>query len=171
MKIKCYRNFFGKISFIYLKKLNCTFENIKKLMNLFDTEYLLLSITALDVDSEFFLSISNNKELFRILMPVKNNITAETIIAAKRREILFILDFLVKTDIRSISIYGIKSQAEIKDDSFLLNFSNSNADKLIDSGLENCAVDVVMEENLVIVTFNSKIINATEMVQRIKGMF
>lgn len=123
------------------------------------------------MNSEFFEIVSNNSKIYKVISPIENRITSETLIASKKQNILAILDLLIKTEPRCITIYGVKSKYDFYDDKFILNFLNNDTDKLVYDCIVDCVSTVILEESYVIITINSKAINPISIYNELKDKF
>ena len=80
VKFRLYKNYFGNISFVVIDNFFCFSNALVQLIDIFEPQHLIISITALDQDSDFFKFVSKEKIRFKIILPTDNTITSETVI-------------------------------------------------------------------------------------------
>jgi hypothetical protein len=170
VKVKFYRNYFGKVSFIQIKNFDCTPENIRRVVSVFNPQFLLISVLTLDLGSDFTKLILRSENKYKVILPTENVITSETVIVTERHNFLSALDLLVESEPRDITLYKM-NEIDFNDILFHKKFQNANPDKLVDAGIVDYAVSVVLEESLVIVSINSNNVDAKKVVSEIKMIF
>ena len=75
VKFRLYKNYFGNISYVIVDNFFCLSNALEQLIDIFKPQHLIISITALDQDSEFFKFVSNEKRRFKVILPKNNTIT------------------------------------------------------------------------------------------------
>lgn len=164
VKCKLYRNPFGKVSVILIDNVACTLNSLKKLVDIFNPEFLLTKILALNRNDAFFKEVSD--EQYNIILPKADTITSEVIITSKANDLILVFESLIKSEPRCISLYEINMQSDLHIEVF------DYADEcLIKKGVVDYSVSLIVEECCIKVTFNTNIYNPKLLLKLIKERF
>lgn len=166
VKFKLYKNYFGNISFVMVDNFFCRSNQLVQLIDIFKPQHLIISVTALDQDSDFFKYVSNEKRRFKIILPTHNTITSETVIMSNTREFLPVYDLLLKSEPRCITIYELKENAEIDRINYR-EFQYAD-DTLVNEEGIGYAISVISEECCVKITFNNNLYDPVNLFKTIK---
>lgn len=167
LKFRLYRNFgIGKISHILIGNFICPLNAFVQVIDIFGPQQLIISITALDQDSDFFKLVSDEKTRFKVILPAKNTITSETLIMANTSDFLPVYDLLVESEPRCITLYGLKENIEID----RLNYKEFQYadDKIVKKETIGYAISIILEECCVKITFNTDIYDPFKLFKTIK---
>lgn len=166
VKFRVYKNLFGNISYIIVDNFFCHLNALEQLINVFNPQHLIVSITALDQDSDFFECIFNEKARFKVILPKKNTITSETIIVSTTNDFLFAFDLLVKSEPRCITLYGVKDNVEMN----RLNYKEFQYadDAIVKKEVIGYAISIIAEERCLKITFNTNLYDSANLFKIIK---
>lgn len=166
VKFRLYKNYFGNISFVVIDNFFCFSNALVQLIDIFEPQHLIISITALDQDSDFFKFVSNEKIRFKIILPTDNTITSETVIMSNTSDFLSVYDLLVKSEPRCITLYGLKENIEID----RLNYKEFQYadDTIVKKEAIGYAISIILEECCVKITFNTNIYAPVNLFKTIK---
>lgn len=166
VKFRLYKNYFGNISYIIVDNFFCHSNALEQLMDIFEPQYLIISITALDQDSGFFEFVSNEKRRFKVILPKNNTIISETVIISTRSDFLSVFDLLVKSEPRCITLYGLKDNIEIE----CLNYKEFQYadDTIVKNDVIGYAISIITEECCVKITFNTNLYTPVNLFKIIK---
>lgn len=154
MRIRCFGNFFGKIGYVFSSNINISKADIKDIIDIFDSKYLLLLVVAFDYSSESFKKLTEAHKTFEIIFPTNNNITAQTKIIGKTEDIKMILDELIDSDPRCITFCGFNGNIDSKKTLMQLGSKKFNENKLLLDNVANFIISLVIEENFMQLSFN-----------------
>lgn len=167
IKFKLYKNYFGNISTVMIDNFICFTNALIRLIDIFMPQHLIISVTALDQDSDFFKFISNEERRFKIILPMHNTITSETLIISNTSDFLSVYDLLVKSEPRCISLYELKADSEI-DRLNHKKFQYATDDEIVKNTDVNYAISIILEECCVKITFNVNIYAPVNLFKTIK---
>lgn len=164
-KFKLYKSHFGNTSFILLDKCFCSSNELAQLLDIFNPQHLIVSITALYQGSDFFKFISNKENQFKIILPKDNAITSETIVESKTCDFLPVFDMLVESEPRCITLCNLKKSVEFDS----LNYREFlNDEMLINKNIIDYSIAIILEECCIKITFNSNLYDSAHLFKAIK---
>ncbi len=166
VKFRLYKNFFGNISFITVDNFSCYSKALKQLIDIFKPQYLIISITALDSDSDFFKIISDRQKQFKIILPTNNTITSKTIIMSNASDFLSVFDLLIKSEPRCITLYGLEDNIKLNH----LNYKEFQYadDTIVSKEITDYVISIILEEDLIKITFNNNLYTQSILFKAIK---
>lgn len=168
VKFRLYKNYFGigNASIIWIDNFICHSSALRKLIDILTSQDLIISITALDRDSDFFKLVSEKERQFKVILPTDNTIISETVIMSKTSDFLPVFDLLVKSEPRCISLYGLKENVEIDRLNYdELRYASNTIEKEETVGY---AVSILLEECCVKITFSTDIYDPVNLFKTIK---
>ena len=161
-------NIIGKIGFVFLRNVKIPKSNMKDIIDIFDSNCLLMSAVALHHDSEIFKKIIEAHNVFEIVLPSKNTITAETKIIGKTEDIKLILTELIDSEPRCITLYGFDGSIENKKVLIQGSAKNLNDNKLVKDNVVDFILSIVLEEGYIQVSFNKCCYDAKFILKEVK---
>ena len=154
MSIKYFSNFFRKIGFVFLRNVKISKNNIKDIIDIFDSKCILMSAIALHHSSEIFKRLMEAHNVFEIVLPSQNTITAETKIIGGTDDIKLILSELIDSEPRCITLYGFDGDIENKKVLIQGSVRNLNDNKLVTDNVVDFILSIVLEEGYIQLSFN-----------------
>lgn len=164
-KFRHFNSFFGNLSYIFAHGFFCDFDKMKKLIEIFKLQKLVISVTALDQTSKFFETVSTNKSDFEVIIPQKSTIVSETLIITDAVHFLPTYKLLLKSEPRCISIYSVSPNSTVR-----LNyedFIHAN-DNIVKNKNVDCGISIVIEECFMTIVFKKETYNVADLFKTIK---
>lgn len=172
MRIKQFNSFFNKICFVHLNDISILQNSINDIIDIFNSKHLLLSVVALDHNSEIFNNILIASETYQVILPSNNTITAETKIISTTEHMKPFLKPLINSIPRSITLYGFDNNIK-KSKNILIQESIKNVgdNKLVIDNAVDFVLSIVLEEDFAMLSFNKFRFDHNFILKQIKQKF
>lgn len=168
MRIKHFNSVFNKICFVYLKDVNILQNSINDIIDVFNSKCLLVSAIALDHSSEILNKLLKACETYQVILPPDNTITAETKIISTTEHIKLILEPLINSIPRCITLYGFNDNSESKNILIRESIKNIGDYKLVIDKVADFVLSIVLEEDFAILSFNKNCFDHKFILKQIK---
>lgn len=168
MKNYIYKNLFSNIYNVHIKKFIGTLDNIKSIINLFESDSFVFSVLGSDFNSDFYKCIDNS-QLYTILLPKNNTIVSEIFISIETEVFEPFLKELFTMEPRCITVFGFNSRCRLCKEE-LKFIRDSNIYHLLKSEIINYAASFVLEESCAIIDVSSDTIQPSELHYKINEL-
>jgi len=145
-----------------------TAEILQRLIRIFDSRSIVVSLTALDLHSNLMDRVHENPSAFHSIAPEQETVTAETLIAANTEDILSLSNLLSVCDARSITFYGVDKSLSIDD---LQAFRYTQSEALVINGDVKYCISAINEECVISIMLNRSIVETRTITAELKALF
>ena len=166
MKIEQYS--FGELSIIWMKRVEVSSYQLKRLIGLWGSRFVLVAVTALGSRSKLVDVVNQNPMTYQFIAPEQESITSEALIFAQAEDILVLSDILSSCDARCITLYGLDEALSIEE---CKAFRCPHPEEFVVSGQVQYCTSIVNDEYLVSIMLNRSKVDTDFITAELKTLF
>lgn len=166
MKIKVEKYAFGKISDLYINRINCNTENILKVLELFSLKTIVAEISDIQKNDKIFEKIKHFNLKYVTTLEDKSSYF-DVVLMANIEQLYVLVNCILESDSEAFSITNIGN--EIQWEQYLYN--KIPIRKLIKLGGADINISVAIQESAIGITLSNDVYDAKQVTTEIRNLF